>query len=454
MFLWSRTLELLDRADASAPFIAAGHKVSAARICAGEKAIGRVDFSAIDSPHPYALMLPQAETERLLEAHLNRFGLQVERGVKLDFLLDMGHEVKALLHHADGAREEFYASWVLGCDGARSTVRDEVTISYRTQPSQTDWILADVAIEGLNIPDNELAAYWHEDGFLAIFPTAPGRYRVIADAGRGEGIHPLEPTLGHVQAIVRDRAPGHLIVSAPVWLSGFRVQERNADQYRSGRVFLVGDAAHLHNPAGAQGMNMGMHDAVDLAWKLALVERGAAGADTLLASYDQERRGVADKVIANVSRLTAVSVMKHPAAQMARNLLGGFLLGLGPARKAVADTMTELSLTYKNSPMIGAGDGAFPIAVPGERMPPVAGQVPVGAGDTPRFALFAQPSADTAQLLRQYPELLEQTERAPPAPGCMWLVRPDGYVAAVGLSADIRIVRRYLERLHQEPTAA
>jgi hypothetical protein len=250
---------------------------------------------------------------------------------------------------------------------------------------------------------------------------------------------------------VRDRAPGELIVSAPVWLCGFRVQERNADAYRAGRVFLAGDAAHLHNPAGAQGMNMGMHDAVDLAWKLALVEQGAAGADALLASYDQERRGVADKVISNVSRLTTVSVMKHPAAQMARNLLGGFLLGLGPARKAVADTMTELSLAYRNSPMIGPGDGSFPIAVPGERMPPVAGQLPVGAGPAPRFALFAEHSDETAQLLRQFPDLLEPTERTPPTPGCMWLVRPDGYVAAVGLNADIRILRRYLERLHHEP---
>ncbi len=454
LFLWSRTLELLDRAGIGGPFVAAGHQVRAANIIAEQKLIGRIDFSNIASPHPYALMLPQAQTEALLEAHLNSFGVQVERGAKLDFFLDDGGTVKSVIVCAGGKRETLETRWLIGCDGARSTVRDELEFSDQTQTGSHDWVLADVALSGFDAPADELFSYWHEDGFLAIFPIAQGKYRIIADTGTSESAHPAEPSLLAVQNLLDERGPARLVASEPIWLAGFRVRERNVGQYRRGGVFLAGDAAHLHNPAGAQGMNMGMHDAFDLAWKMALARTGACDGEALLESYDAERRPVADHVIGNVHRLTALSTMKNAAAQRARNLLGGFLLGLAPARRAAAAEASEIALAYRNSPMIGPDDGSFPIATPGERMPPVKGQVPVGAGERPRFALFAEANEATTRFLQDFAELLEPELRPAPAASCMWLVRPDGYVAAVGLTGDIRGFYRYFEKLGAKGEAA
>jgi 2-polyprenyl-6-methoxyphenol hydroxylase-like FAD-dependent oxidoreductase len=447
LFLWSRTLELLDRAGCARAFLAEGHKVDTVNIVAENKVIGRVDFSAVHCPHPYALMLPQARTEAILGSHLNSLGVTVEHGVKLGFFLDRGDSVKAVLLHSAGKREEINANWLVGCDGAHSTVRADLGLTLKRHASGSDWALADVRLSGLAYPPSEVVSFWHEDGFLAIFPMGGGRYRVIADIGPAKAAQPDEPTLLQIQTLIDRRGPARVFASDPTWFSGFRVQEQNVARYRTGRIFVAGDAAHLHNPAGAQGMNMGMQDAFDLAWKLALACKGHCNEPVLLDSYDAERRPVADRVIANVSRLTAISLMTNQAARTARNLMGGFLLGLEPARQAAADQMTELSLIYKNSPMIGPSDGSFPVAVPGERMPPVAGEIPVGAGPKPLFALFAEPSAQTSRLIQDFPGLLEPVERKPPEKSCMWLVRPDGYVAVAGLDADYRSFRDYLDRI-------
>src|SRR6202012_498980 len=136
-----------------------------------------------------------------------------------------------------------------------------------------------IMMAGMPMPDSEIAAYWHEDGVLAGFPITPGRYRVIADIPPSDSAHPADPTLEQVQAVVDRRGPGGLHLSDPIWLAGFRINERKVADYRSGRVFLAGDAAHVHSPAGGQGMNTGMQDAINLAWKLALVCHGAGGAE-------------------------------------------------------------------------------------------------------------------------------------------------------------------------------
>jgi hypothetical protein len=309
---------------------------------------------------------------------------------------------------------------------------------------QSDWILADVHLSGFSVPDSELAIYWHADGILATFPISPGRYRIIADLGPSRGEHVPDPTLAEVQTIVDRRGPGGLRVSDPIWLSGFRINERKVADYRSGRVFVAGDAAHVHSPAGGQGMNTGMQDAFNLAWKMALSSREGPLSDALLASYSAERSAVGEQVLKQAGRLTAVGVMKNHAAQAARNWLAGLLFGLGPLRRAMADTLSEISIGYPDSPLNefhGAGGPA-----PGERAPPVAGQMPVGAGDRPRFALLAAPGTAADRLIRKYPELLEAAVRPPFEQGGMWLVRPDGYLAASAKEED-ESLDEYLDAL-------
>jgi 2-polyprenyl-6-methoxyphenol hydroxylase-like FAD-dependent oxidoreductase len=447
LVVWSRTLELLDRAGCSGAFVAAGHKVDAANIIAASKTIGHISFAGVDSPYPYALMLPQSETERLLEAHLADLGVKVERQVELTGFTQTDTGVAASLRHPEGRDETVETAWLVGCDGAHSVVRHTLGLSFLGETLQTDWILADIHLSGMQLPASEMAAYWHEDGVLVLFPISPGRYRVVADSGRSEGSHPVDPTLAQVQAVVDRRGPGGLSLSDPIWLSGFRINERKVGDYRSGRAFVAGDAAHVHSPAGGQGMNTGMQDAINLAWKLALVCQGTGFADKLLDSYSAERSAVGGQVMAAADRLTAIGVMKNHTAQRVRNLMAGFLFGLAPLRRTMADTMTEVSLGYAHSPLNGPAAHGLGGPAPGERLPPVAGQVPVGAGSTPRFALFAAPGDAVSGLLRDYADLLEPAVRPPFGAGGMWLIRPDGYTACVAKDTDVGPVADYLRGL-------
>jgi 2-polyprenyl-6-methoxyphenol hydroxylase-like FAD-dependent oxidoreductase len=442
LVLWSRTLELLDRAGCGDTFVAAGHKVDAANIIVGERTIGHVSFTGVQSPHPYALMLPQSETERLLEAHLAALGVNLERAVEVIGFTDTGSAVTTTLRHPDGRQEAQQTAWLIGCDGAHSIVRHTLGLSFLGDTLQSDWILADIHLAGIRLPASEIAAYWHEDGVLAVFPIAPGRYRVIADTGRSEGPHPADPTLDQVQAVVDRRGPAGLVVSDPIWLSAFRINERKVADYRSGRAFVAGDAAHVHSPAGGQGMNTGMQDAVNLAWKLALVCRGECAAERLLDSYSQERSAIGAQVLAAAGRLTAVGVMKNHTAQVVRNLVAGFLFGLSPVRRAMANTLAEVSLGYAHSPLNGPSAHGFGGPAAGERAPPRAGQVPVGAGRDPRFALFASPAQAVANLLQDHKDLLDPTIQPPFGNGGMWLVRPDGYTACV--AKDVGAIADYL----------
>jgi 2-polyprenyl-6-methoxyphenol hydroxylase-like FAD-dependent oxidoreductase len=447
LVLWSRTLELIDRGGDVSPFIEAGLKVDAANIVAGNKLIGHISLAEVASRYSFALMLPQSETERLMEERLEGFGVRVEREVELTSFSQTPASVSAVLRHKDGREETVETQWLAGCDGAHSAVRHGLALTFPGATLLSDWILADVHLAGMPFPLSEIATYWHEDGALAMFPIAPGRYRVIADIGASEGAHPTDPTLEQVQAIVDKRGPGGLVLSDPVWLSAFRINERKVADYRKGRVFVAGDAAHVHSPAGGQGMNTGMQDAFNLAWKLALVCRGRCAAGPLLDSYSPERSAIGDQVLANASRLTAIAVMKNHTAQVVRNLLGGVLFGLTRVQRAMADTLSEVTLGYSQSPLNGAHGRGLGGPAPGERAPLADEQTPVGAGDAPRFALFAAPSEASGRLLRDYPNLVEPTLRPPLASGGMWLARPDGYVACAVWEADAAAIGDWLGAL-------
>ena len=443
LVLWSRTLELLDRGIGAAPFVAAGCKLHGVNIVAGDAVVGRIRMDGVGSPYPYGLMLPQSETERLLEAGLAAQGVTVERQVELESFTQGEDDVQAVLRHPDGRQESLRAGWLVGCDGAHSAVRHGVGATFAGKTMDSDWMLADVHLHGYPFPDSEAAVYWHRDGVLVVFPISPGRYRVLADLPPSGLARSPAPTLEQVQAVMQRRGPPGLVAHDPVWLAGFNINGRKVARYRWARVFLAGDAAHIHSPAGGQGMNTGMQDAFNLAWKLALVIHGTC-ADRLLDSYGPERGAVGDAVLKAADRLTTVATLRNPIAQGARNLIAHLVLGLVPVQHAVAETLTELATGYPDSPLNGPalpGDGPRP----GARLPPTVGQAPPGTGATPRFALFAQPSGAVDDLIGAFPQLLEPMPRPPVQPDALWLVRPDGYVACS--ATDSVAIAAYLRRI-------
>lgn len=442
MVLWSRTLELLDRGTGgAAPFVKAGFRIEGVAFMAHGKVVGRVAMDGIPSVYDYALALPQSETERLLEERLSAQGVQVERNVEVADLTPDAEGASATLRHPDGRRESMRTDWLIGCDGAHSAVRHALGIPFAGETLLSDWFLADVHMSGYPRPDSDASVHWHQEGVLLIFPIRPGRYRIIGDLPASGADAPPTPSLGQVQAIVDRRGPPGTRLFDPLWLSGFRINGRKVASYRHGRTFLAGDAAHVHSPAGGQGMNTGMQDAINLAWKLALVLRGEAH-ESLLDSYSPERSAVGDEVLKAAERLTSVATVRNPAAQALRNIAGHVALGLPIFTRRVATTMSEVGVRYARSPLNGPGAGGLD---PGRRVAPVADEVPVGAGTRPTFALFAVATPEVAALLASHPQLVDPRPRPPLWGAAFALVRPDGYLACS--ATRLEIIADYLGRL-------
>jgi 2-polyprenyl-6-methoxyphenol hydroxylase-like FAD-dependent oxidoreductase len=378
LVLWPRSLEMLDALGIADDFTAAGMFIGAARIHGGDRLLVHVALELSDTRFPKALMLAQNETERLLTEHLHRAGVSVERSVELTALTDKGDHVVGTLRHGNGRDETVSCRWLLGCDGSHSTVRKAMGAEFTGEEEPNDWMLADCRVDG-PVPQDELSLFWHARGILAFFPFAPGRCRVIADLGpaRGAG-RPADPTLADVQAAVDERGPQGVRLSEPHWLSGFRIHERKVAEYRRGRVFLAGDAAHIHSPAGGQGMNTGMQDTWNLAWKVALVEAGKA-LPSLLDSYSTERSAVGDLVLRNAGQLTRVATLRNPIGRRIRNLLARVLGRITAFRRSFARGLSELDIRYQNSPLNGETNGrrwSRSGIRPGDRLPDTRVLVP------------------------------------------------------------------------------
>jgi 2-polyprenyl-6-methoxyphenol hydroxylase-like FAD-dependent oxidoreductase len=446
LVLWSRTLELLDRGPGSARFVDAGYKALAVNITAGDKLIGHVEMGAVDTPYPYGLMLPQCDTERLLGAYLGELGVNVERGIEVTSFTSRPDGVDAVLQRPDGGQEAVSADWLIGADGAHSIVRHSVGAAFTGETMNSGWILADAHMRGYPYPDSEVSVYWHRDGVFVIFPISPGRYRLIADIPPSGDAQPPAPTLDEVQAIIDRRGPSGTELFDPVWLAGFRINGRKVSDYRWGRAFLVGDAAHVHSPAGGQGMNTGMQDAFNLAWKLALVVRGAC-AEALLESYSPERSYVGEQVLKSADRLTVVGTLTNPIAQSVRNTIGHLMFGLAPVQHVFADTMTQVTVGYPKSPLNGpdiAGDDHKA----GQRYRPTVGAAPEDPGAPPRFTLFSA-TPDTAKALPAPLANLIEPKVEPDLGDRIYLVRPDGYLACS--TRVVEDVAAYLGRLTPDP---
>ncbi|MCC7039595.1 MAG: FAD-dependent monooxygenase [Burkholderiales bacterium] len=438
--VWPRTLELLDRTGCVEAFTRAGLHGRGAGFYERDEPIAKVSFDTLESAFRYVLLIPQSETERLLDAHLHVLGGQVERSVQLTAFVPASDRVTCTLRHADGSDETIEASVLVGCDGAHSFVRESLAMPFDGDTLPGHFVLADVHLAGGRLPADEVAIVLHEDGTLAFFPIAPGRYRVIADVG-AEPRH--DPTFAEIQTLVARRGPAGITLSNPLWLSGFGVNERKVASFRAGRVFVAGDAAHVHSPAGGQGMNTGMQDAFNLAWKLALVERGLAK-PSLLDSYSDERSAVARRILADSGKMIRMATLRNAVAQYARNFVAHRLLGLPFVQRAAASRLAEIAIGYAGSPLnVGSADGLAGPA-PGQR---IVDSHPFGAGDTPRFAVMANDSPGIRAMLARYADLVEPSPRAPPDPAGLWLVRPDGYVAAVARADDPALIATCLARI-------
>ncbi|MGZ3454718.1 MAG: FAD-dependent monooxygenase [Polyangiales bacterium] len=310
------------------------------------KRVGHVVLEGVDSRFPYAYGVSQRDTEAVLTEKL---GVQIRRSTKLESFTQDEHGVVAKTSAGTIA-----AQYIVGCDGAHSTVRKSCGFTFEGAPYEERIIQADVRVDWPKRNDDEVHAFLHPDGPLALFPLfKDGRYRLIAFLMPG---HPeVEPTLENFQRLLDERGPEGAVVRDPAWMVAFRIHHRMTNHYRDRRAFVAGDAAHIHSPAGGQGMNTGIQDAFNLAWKLALVVRGK-GKPELLDSYEAERMPIARELLAATDAATkgvgTVGGLRHPIATGLRNQLLGFVTKLDAFRARVGRTISMIEIGYRDSPIV------------------------------------------------------------------------------------------------------
>lgn len=345
----ARTLEMLDDMGAVEQMLGAGTKSHGVNIYHGTDRLLHVSYDELESPYPFLLNVPQSTVEQLLGDFVTSVGLEIEWGTELTGFVQDADGVSASLRHTDGQEETVRAAWLVGCDGAHSVVRHTLEIGFEGK-SYTQWFgLADATLRW-GLRHDELHGFVHPTGLFFAIPL-PGeeRFRVVME--EEEPPDDTELTLEDFQAALDQRGPGNATLSDPGWITPFRVNARRASTYRVGRAFIAGDAAHIHSPTGGLGLNTGMQDGYNLAWKLGLVVRGLAE-PTLLDSYEAERTPVADAVLGLAGRLTTMLTLTNPVAQQLRNHLMPVLSGLGAVQHQIAVQDAQLSIEYDSSPIV------------------------------------------------------------------------------------------------------
>src|SRR6516162_2166785 len=355
----ARTLELYRQLDLTDAVVKRGHKVPAVNLWVKGEPATRLPFERIGSdltPYPFLHIFPQDQLERLLIDRLEAVGVSVERRTELVGFTDEGERVIARLQGSEGQEETCEASYIAGCDGARSTVRETIGTGFPGGSYRQLFYVADVEAAGRAL-DRELHVDLDEADFLAVFPLAgTGRARLIGTV-RDERADRADTLTFHD---VSDRAIKHLKVDVRKvnWFSTYHVHHRVTEHFRKGRAFLLGDAAHIHSPAGGQGMNTGISDAINLAWKLAAVLAGHAP-DKLLDSYEAERIGFARRLVATTDRVFNLATAEGRIADIVRTRIVPVIFPRAVAFEAVRDyifrTVSQITLNYRGSALsVGA----------------------------------------------------------------------------------------------------
>jgi 2-polyprenyl-6-methoxyphenol hydroxylase-like FAD-dependent oxidoreductase len=499
--LQARTLELFDDLGIVREVLDASLVVASANVFTqgGGRGVITIKPEWIDSIYGRFVTLPQDETERILGALVARSGVLVERGVELVGYEENGEGVTAVLRHADGSTERMAADYVLGCDGAHSAVRTLSGIPFPGSTYPDECLLGDVEMRW-RLPDEQLSICPAADGVLLAFPL-PGRHHfriimILPATAEPESRH-LEPEefLSQLRRMVPPIAGS---VEEPTviesrWLTRYRLHSRGVPIYRKGRAFVAGDAAHIHSPAGAQGMNTGIQDAYNLGWKLALVSRGVLP-PVVLDTYHVERHRIGEHLLKSTDRMFALLAGGGRWGLMVRRVLpsiGIRVVGFPIIGKRIARFVSQTGIRYRHSPLSteAHGAGRLPRHAPhaGDRAPDVELGYQRRISDLlrgPQHTLLMFGGRSTALIERfselarevtaRYGELIRPVvlrlpNAQPPRgevddrgkahdrygadPGAIYLVRPDGYIGFRGAETDTEVLRTTLRARFLLPDA-
>ena len=470
----ARTLEIYAHLGIVERALDLGKRATGANIWVQGRRAARIPLGDIGrdlSPYPFLLILGQDDNERLLGDALRIQGGAVQWNTELVGLTHEANQVRATLMQPDGTTAEVRAAWVAGCDGAHSAVRDLSGIAFEGAPYEHVFFVADTQVTGSMVPD-ELNVYLWREGFHLFFPMrGTDHWRIV-------GILPSDLrgrddlTFEDVIPSVRQKAGTQLSFRACSWYSTYRIHHRRAARFRNGRAFLLGDAAHIHSPVGAQGMNTGLQDAYNLAWKLALVVSGRAGA-ALLDSYEDERVPVAQRLLSTTDRAFSLVVSDSVLARLFRTRVLAKIMALAmrveSVQKLAFRTISQIGISYRGSRLSETLPG-IPEGAPraGDRFPWLrlkfqpngSPEDLFGRLDDTRFNLIVIGQVTPPGGIPELGDLVHIIE-VPHDPAndrelvhahiprvSFYLLRPDGHVGLAGVQLDAAAASRYVaERL-------
>ena len=452
----ARTLEFYRQIGMANEVVERGLRVRAVNLWVSGKQQAHAAFGSLGeglSPFPFALIYPQDEHERLLVHRLSELGVEVERRTEFVGCEETAGGLRIQLRRSDGSAETCEAAYLAGCDGAHSAVRSSLGIGFKGGTYEHLFYVADVKGAG-PVMNGELHVALDTSEFLAVFPLKNGNARLVGTMRDVPKASREQLSWADVGKRVIEQL--RIDVTRVNWFSTYRVHHRVADHFRKGRAFLLGDAAHIHSPVGGQGMNTGIGDAVNLAWKLAGVLHGKAAAP-LLDSYEPERIAFAQRLVDTTDRaFTAVTSDKWIARNVRLNVVPMImpaLFKLAAARRLLFRTVSQTAVNYRESSLSMGHAG--PVRG-GDRLPWVS------LGDdrdnfSPLSSLdwqvhvygVAAPGVEAVCRKRSLPlHLFAWTpgmRRVGIVRDAMYLVRPDGYVALAGAPGSGVALAAYLD---------
>jgi 2-polyprenyl-6-methoxyphenol hydroxylase-like FAD-dependent oxidoreductase len=482
MAVQARTMEIYSKMGIIDKALSLGERATGGNMWANGRWTARIPVGDIGeslSPFPFVLMLGQDDNELIMGEKLREYGIAVEWNTELTAIEQHPDHVDVTLKLPDGSTRKIGAAWVAGCDGSRSPVRELSGIKFPGEPYEHTFFVADTEATGSMKP-GELNVYLWKDGFHLFFPMrGKDGWRVI-------GILPKhlrqrdDLTFEEVVPAIQQEAGTNLSFKACHWFSTYRIYHRAAERFRDRRCFLLGDAAHIHSPAGAQGMNTGLQDAYNLAWKLALVVQGRAGA-ALLDTYEQERIPVAKRLLETTDRAFQLIVADGWLGSFFRTRIlasvAARAMKFERVRKLAFRTIAQIGISYPGSSM-------------SQELPGLPKDAPAAGDRFPWMRLKLEPNSQTVDLFEHLDDtkvnllVIGQSPIAPqtfddfgglvrihtvpadpanaaelaranvPQPS-FYLLRPDGHVGLCGVHVEVTDIRRYLtEQAHLEEQGA
>jgi len=473
----ARTLEIYEQLDLARNAVALGTIAGKVRMLEGGEVLGEVDLSNIGkglSAYPYMLVLEQSKNEKLMYEYLKSHGGEVRWQTELQSFSQDHSTVTAHVKDGNGEAQTLRGKYLTGCDGPHSPVRHALGLAFEGSTFERLFYVADVHIDW-KFSHDALHACLAPNGAVAFFPL-PGekRWRIVGAFPEGHEKDAGEILYEEIEARIKEEAELKLDITGVDWFSTYKVHTRHVEKFSAGRCFLAGDSAHIHTPAGGQGMNTGIQDAYNLAWKLALVLKRSANG-RILETYNEERLPNAKRLTATTDRMFNLAAGKDWFIGLIRTTvfppMAKYILSIEPVRRRFFILISQIGIKYRNSSLSShEGDGEFELKA-GDRMPYflLDGRSIYDQLRAPKFHLltFSDGQGDSGAEVRdevetRYADLVDY-HVVPLYPGVAEIfgrdksfnvfLRPDNYIALISTDCSSRPLSKYLDKLFPTRTS-